>query len=178
MFGRTDGKLTRKSGLTLTELLISLTIVVVILGIISTVTSMTFKNAARVRESMTLDEAVVRLQTSLRQIVTRNWTASQTTGETDDPDGSVTFTSQSLVFYTAVPNISGDWQTVVSTLTYQDSALLFQFPNYAGDGVSTSRIVEDLIDFSFNMEGSLMIYNATFSTGNMTRNATGVVRFY
>lgn len=172
-------KTRRKSGLTVTELLISIIIFTIIVALITMISSMAFKNAARLNESMALDSEVVKLQTSLRQIITRNWTASQTVGS-EDPDATITVENQSLVFYTAVP-INGEdtfWETVVSTLSYHDSQLIFQFPNSENNGIVTDNIVDYLENFEFDLENNWIIYKATFKTEHLTRQATGAVRFY
>lgn len=169
----------RKNGLTITELLISMTIMTIVVALVAMMSTMAFKNAAKLQESMELDAEIVKLQTSLRQIITRNWTASQTLGSSDDSGATINVENQSLVFYTAVP-VNGEesfWETVVSTLSYQNSQLLFQFPDL-NNNVVTDNVVEYLEDFKFSLENSWIIYKAKFKTKHLTREATGAVRFY
>ncbi len=175
----------RRKGMTLTELLVALSVSTVVLLIVVLITTQSLRITKATEASMSLDEQISKLHSSLNYIISRQFTAlGSFTYSEDVPEGKV----QEITLYSGVPGYSVDVISAVSTITYDSSLrkVIHQYYNKSGSLVS-SVIAENVVEFEFDPVPltSYLTYRATFtyfdpvSNGPiLTRSAGGAVRFY
>ena len=175
----------RKKGMTLTELMIAVSISTVVLLTVTLITTQSLRIAKATEASMSLDEQISKLHSSLNYIISRQFTAlGSFTFSEDVPEEKV----QEITLYSGVPDSSVDVVSAVSTITYDSSLrkVVHQYYNKSGSLVS-SVIAENVVDFEFDPVPltSYLTYSGTFTYFDpvsndpiLTRSARGAVRFY
>lgn len=175
----------RRKGMTLTELLVALSVSTVVLLIVVLITTQSLRITKATEASMSLDEQISKLHSSLNYIISRQFTAlGSFTYSEDVPEEKV----QEITLYSGVPDSSVDVISAVSTVTYDSSLrkVVHQYYNKSGRLVS-SVIAENVVEFEFDPVPltSYLTYSATFTYFDLvsnapilTRSARGAVRFY
>lgn len=163
------GKRSKKrmqKGLTMVEIMVTLLLTTIIMGILYVVLSSTFKISGQVQTQLAIDEEIMKLNSGLGYIISRNWTSI----DFDSSD------SKTISLKSRFPNI-GDETT--ATVTYLNGHLLFLYNNSSGKLVS-SIIAADLEDFEFVFppDSSHIYYDATFTVSGITKPSNGAVKIY
>ncbi len=150
------------------EIMVTLLLTTIIMGILYVVLSSTFKISGQVQTQLAIDEEVMRLNSNLHQIISRNWTGLSL-GTVDESDTSRILSLQSR--FPIIP-FSTD-----ATISYEEDKLVLSFLRNPTD-VSTRVLAEHLSDFAFEYEGQFVYYTAVFNIEGEFRETKGAVRFY
>ena len=160
------------------EILISMAIMTVATAMISVVTVMIFSQVGRIQASLGVDEEVVKLQTSMRYIVSQHWSAF----------ASITENDNIVTLNAFVPYVSSEelLSTVTSTIScdmdyYSEGdgsgALVLRFT--AADGVESSKVLaEHITNCTMEASGDWLYYNASFELRGVKRDVGGAVKYY
>ncbi|MBN2219134.1 MAG: hypothetical protein JW697_02535 [Kosmotogaceae bacterium] len=173
-----------KRGMTMTELLAALAVSTMVLVTVTLIASLSLKSSGQVNASMALDEEITKLHTSMRSLVSRQWTLlSGVTGLEDGVEGG----NDTIELMHSVPAESVlEWVTTTSTITYipLEKRIVHVFQT-STDGAVTSNTISNYVDaFEVIPIVNFLTYQATFtyydSSGNAitSRKAEGAVRFY
>jgi len=159
---RTKSKM--RKGLTMVEIMVTLLLTTIIMGILYVVLASTFRISGQVQTQLAIDEEVMKLNSGLQTIISRNWTGLSVTG-----DASKTLSLQSR--FAIIPDF------VDATITYEDGKVLFVY--YVNETqTTTTTIAQHLQDFRFDPSGQFIYYFGTFVIDNYSREVKGAVRFY
>jgi len=176
----------RRRGFSLTEVLVAMAVSSIVLLSVVVVSNLSFKISDQLKASMELDSEIVKLHTSIQNIISRQWTLVATiTGVSDlqtPGDNSITLISN-------IPaNNQAGWVTAVSTITYdpESKALLYVLPKGGSDEIITSTIAKHIDSFSVSLipNTDYIKYDATFtyyspaSLPIVQKHVEGAVRFY
>ncbi|MFO7881159.1 MAG: prepilin-type N-terminal cleavage/methylation domain-containing protein [Kosmotogaceae bacterium] len=177
----------RKSGFSLTEILIVLAVSSIVLAIVTVVSSMTFKTSSQLNATMTLDEEITKLHTNMRYIISQSWTTLTDIAERSTEEAETSY----IELTDSIPtNDEAAWVTTVSTIMYLpvEKRVVHYFHVDESGGITSQTIAEHVDDFSFIVpsEGEYVTYTATFTyyydkekTKPVTSKYTsGAVRFY
>ncbi len=156
--------LTRKSGLTLLEMLIALSIAAVALLMITIVTSSTFRITGQMSTILELDEQMSKLNVNMRYLITRKWTAFV-------PEQS----SQSTISLTS--EFPGIGSTVTATITQVNDTLVFLFPVDESGSIGQMQIAHFVTSALFEPMEKYLYYHIEFEKNGIQRDAAGAVRF-
>ncbi len=164
LFRGARSKKIMQKGLTMVEIMVTLLLTTIIMGILYVVLSSTFKISGQVQTQLAIDEEVVKLNSGLQSIISRNWTGLSVTS-----DASKTLSLQSR--FAIIPDF------VDATITYEDGKVLFVY--YISETeTTTTTISQNLEDFYFDPRGQFIYYFGTFVIDNHSREVKGAVRFY
>jgi len=174
----------RKRGMTMTELLAALAVSTMVLVTVTIIASLSLKSSGQVNASMALDEEITKLHTSMRSLVSRQWTLlSGVTGLEDGVEGE----SDTIELMHSIPEESVlEWVTTTSTITYVplEKRIVHVFQT-STDGAETTNTISNHVDaFEVIPVVNFLTYQATFTyydnSGRAitSRKAEGAVRFY
>jgi len=155
-----------QKGLTMVEIMVTLLLTTIIMGILYVVLTSTFKISGQVQTQLAIDEEIMKLNSGLGYIISRNWTAI----DFDESD------LNTISLKSRFPNIGDE---TVATVTYLNGELLFLYNNSSNEQVS-SVIAADLEDFEFEFppDSSHIYYDATFTVSGITKPSNGAVKIY
>lgn len=161
---RTKSKM--RNGLTMVEIMVTLLLTTIIMGILCVVLTSTFRISGQVQTQLAIDEEIMKLNSGLGYIISRNWTAI----DFDRSD------SKTISLRSRFPNIGDE---TVATVTYLDGELLFLYNNANNNQVS-SVIAGNLEDFAFEFppDSSHIYYAATFTVYGISKSSNGAVKIY
>lgn len=177
------GKRSKKrmqKGLTLIEMMVTLLLTTIIMGILYVVLTSTFKISGQVQTQLAIDEEVMRLNSNIQYLISRNWT-SIVFDEEFDP-GTLTLESRFPMIFEAT----------LATITYQNEELVFIYQN-SESSLATTLIAESLVSFRFvpaNLvdvdsggesgytNEQYLYYEGIFQLEGASREITGAVRIY
>ncbi|KUK90680.1 MAG: Uncharacterized protein XE05_1794 [Thermotogales bacterium 46_20] len=169
------GKRSKKriqKGLTMVEIMVTLLLTTIIMGILYVVLSSTFKISGQVQTQLAIDEEMMKLNGNLKNIISRNWT-----GLVFGEEGA---TSTTITLISSLPILSS---TTVATITYVDGKVVMKYFVSEAE-ISTSTLAENVSAFVFDrspesVSGSQYIYyDAEFTVNGVSRTMNGAVRFY
>jgi len=171
-------------GMSLAEILAALAVSTIVLATVSMIASLSLKMSGKVNASLSLDEEITKLHTSIRSIVSRQWTLLA--GVPNVSDG-VEGAKQAIVLSHSIPekNVLG-WETALSTITYISSQkqIVHIFDTDENGGTSTSILASFVDNFSVEPIENYLKYDSTFTYYSpsgvpiLRRRAQGAVRFY
>jgi len=167
-------------GLTMVEIMVTLLLTTIIMGILYVVLSSTFKISGQVQTQLAIDEEVMRLNSNIQYLISRNWT-SIVFDEEFDP-GTLTLESRFPMIFEAT----------LATITYQNEELVFIYQS-SESTLATTVIADRLVSFRFvpadlvDIDGSgesgytneqYIYYEGVFQLDGISREITGAVRIY
>ncbi len=183
----------RKAGLSLTELLVVMAISSIVLFTVTLISTLSLRSAALVNASMAIDEEVTKLHTSIRSIVSRQWTVLKEVQGIEGEDQIIDGTT--IILWSNTPSPDPPyWSTRESRIEFDEAnkQLIHKFEVDSGNEgeekkFATNVLVKYLDDISFSIEPeAYMKYSAELSYPSsnnpdrpiVQRVVEGVVRFY
>ncbi|HQC15727.1 MULTISPECIES: prepilin-type N-terminal cleavage/methylation domain-containing protein [Mesotoga] len=173
-----------RRGMTMTELLAALAVSTMVLVTVTIIASLSLKSSGQVSASMAIDEEITKLHTSMRTLVSRQWTLlAGVTGLEDGVEGE----NYTIELMHSIPAESVlEWVTTTSTVTYipLEKRIVHIFQINADGAVTTNTISNYVEAFEVIPIVNFLTYQATFTyydnSGNAvtSRKAEGAVRFY
>ncbi|WP_292590568.1 PilW family protein [Mesotoga sp. UBA5557] len=173
----------RSKGMTVTELMVALAVSTIVLLIVTLVTTQSLKITKATKASMTLDEEITKLHTSMNYLVSREFTFLY---GISDP----LFSDASLTLINNIPSSDGSGvRYATSTIFYEPENARIVHEFYGKDlSIKRSTLVENVSAFKLDLipNTSYLSYDATFSYYDSTaatrpiliRKTKGSVRFY
>jgi len=173
----------RSKGMTVTELMIALAISTIVLLTVTLVSTQSLKITKATKASMTLDEEITKLHTSMNYLVSREFTFL-------DGISDPLFEDASLTLINNIPSSDGSGvKYATSTIFYEPENARIVHEFYGKDlSIKSSTLAENVSALKFELiaDTSYLSYDATFSYYDSTaatrpiliRNAKGSVRFY
>ncbi len=159
-----DKRLLRKVGMTLTEMLVTLAIASIVLLTVSVITTSTFRITGQVSTILELDDQSTRLNTNMRYLVTRKWTALP-------PEE---FSPSSITLISEFPGLT---QQITTTLSLVGDSLILEFPINEDMSVGQIKIAEYIRELTFELRDKYLYYSVTFEKNGIEREVEGAVRF-
>jgi hypothetical protein len=148
-------------GFSLMETIMNMLLTAIVISIVMVMLSITFKIGFQIHSQLTIDEEIVKLNSNLKYIVSRNWTGLDLSeGLNDD---TITLESR----FPLIPEAS------VATITYLDGKLIFIYKE--SENTLTQMVVAEHLDqFTFyDLEGQYLYYRAVLSTGEPPNRSKG-----
>ncbi|PIJ61589.1 PulJ/GspJ family protein [Mesotoga sp. H07.pep.5.3] len=159
-------------GLTMVEMMVTLLLMVVIMGILYIVLSSTFKISGQVQTQLAIDEEIMKLNSNMKNIISKNWTALVFGGDEA--------TSTVITLFSYFPILTS---TTVATISYVEDRVVFEYYTSETD-ITTSTLAENVSSFIFSRspesvsQTQYIYYDAEFTVNGTSRTMNGAVRFY
>jgi prepilin-type N-terminal cleavage/methylation domain-containing protein len=181
----------RRAGLSLTELLVVMAISSIVLFTVTMISTLSLRSAALTNASMAIDEEVTKLHTSIRSIVSRQWTVLKEVQGIEGDDQIIDGTT--IILWSNIPSPDPPgWSTRESRIEFDESnkQLIHRFEvDTEGEEKEfvTNVLVKYLDSIAFSIEPeAYMKYRAELSYPSsnnpdrpiVQRVVEGVVRFY
>jgi len=183
-FGEGNKNRYGKRGMTMTELLAALAVSTMVLVTVTIIASLSLKSSGQVSASMAIDEEITKLHTSMRSLVSRQWTLlAGVAGLEDGVEGE----NDTIELMHSIPAESVlEWVTTTSTITYipLERRIVHVFQTSTDGAVATNTISNHVDAFEVIPIVNFLTYQATFTyydnSGRAitSRKAEGAVRFY
>lgn len=176
----------RRRGFSLTEVLVAMAVSSIVLLSVVVVSNLSFKISDQLKASMELDSEIVKLHTSIQNIISRQWTLVATISEISDLQAP---SESSITLISNIPaNNQTGWVTAVSTITYDSDsrALIYILPKDDSGALINSIIANNIDSFSVSLipDTDYIKYDATLTYYNPSsipiaqKHTEGAVRFY
>jgi len=175
---RTKSKM--RKGLTMVEIMVTLLLTTIIMGILYVVLASTFRISGQVQTQLAIDEEVMQLNSNIQYLISRNWT-SIVFDEEFDPS--------TLTLKSRFPMI---FEATTATITYRDGNLIYIYQS-SETSLASMSLAEKLTSFRFipaylvEMEHGgesgytneqYIYYDGVFQHEGTTREISGAVRIY
>lgn len=169
----------RKSGITMMEIAISMVVMTIALAMVSSITMMIFSQVGKIEANLTLDEEATKFQTSMRYVISQHWSAFASLTEIEN-----TITLNAYVPYALPEELLS---TVTSTISCvqqydptEDSTSGELILNYtSAEGKPISRILASHIaEYSMEASGAWLYYDVLFELKGVKKKVEGAVKYY
>ncbi|HDP77660.1 MAG TPA: prepilin-type N-terminal cleavage/methylation domain-containing protein [Mesotoga infera] len=182
----------RKKGMTMTELLVALAISSVVLLIVTLVSTQSLRISRGTNASMTIDEQITKLHSSMNYLVSRQFAVLFSFGNEEEDEEPQDEPYSQIVVTNSIPsNVTpSGWETKSSLITFQPdfSRIVHLYEGKEGQGTLMSIIAEYVEGFEVSLitGTTYLSYTATFTyfdpvnpgVAILTKEARGAVRFY
>ncbi len=162
--------------MTLTEMLVVMSLSIVVISIVLYIGNVATREIRKISANMEVDEEISKFQLSVKQIVSRSWTAMQ--------DLDVSLNTVGMTISVPFSRDVGIFDSTQATITHDEEGrrVLFWFHNN-NDELNSDVIAEGVEQCEFGYNGIFLTYDATFSTYSpnlpeLKKNIKGSVRFY
>jgi len=161
-----------QKGLTMVEIMVTLLLTTIILGILYVVLTSTLKISGQVQTQLAIDEEIMKLNSSMNNIISKNWTALVFGGDES--------TSTVITLFSYFPILTN---TTVATISYVDDRVVFEYYNNETD-TTTSTLADNVSSFVFSRspesvsQTQYIYYSAEFTVNGTSKTIDGAVRFY
>jgi len=161
-----------RKGLTLVEIMVTLLLTTIIMGTLYVVLTSTFRISGQVQTQLAIDEEIMKLNSNLKSIVSRNWTGLLLEGN------EATSTAITLLSYLPILH-----STTVATISYIPDRLVLEYYVNETD-ISTITLAENISYFVFDkfpksgLSTQYIYYDVEFTVNGFSRTMSGAVRFY
>lgn len=172
LFRRKRSKKRMQKGLTIVEMMVTLLLTTIIMGILYVVLTSTFKISAQVQTQLIIDEEMMKLNSNMKNIISKNWTALVFGGDEA--------TSTVITLFSYFPILSN---TTVATISYVEDRVVFEYYTNETD-TTTSTLAENVSSFVFSRspesvsQTQYIYYSAEFTVNGTSKTMNGAVRFY
>lgn len=161
-----------QKGLTMVEIMVTLLLTTIIMGILYVVLTSTLKISGQVQTQLAIDEEMMKLNSNMKNIISKNWTALVFGGDQA--------TSTVITLFSYFPILTS---TTVATISYVEDRVVFEYYTNETD-TTTSTLAENVSNFVFSRspesvsQTQYIYYNAEFTVNGTSKTMNGAVRFY
>jgi len=176
----------------MTELLVALAISSVVLLIVTLVSTQSLRISRSTNASMTIDEQITKLHSSMNYLVSRQFAVLFSFGDVEEDEEPQSGPYSQIIMTSSIPsNVTpSGWETKSSTITYQQdlNRIVHLYEGKEGQGIQMSIIAYHVQGFEASLipGTTYLSYTATFTyfdpvnpdVAILTKEARGAVRFY
>lgn len=169
----------RKSGITMMEISISMVVMTIALAMVSSITMMIFSQVGRIQANLTLDEEATKFQTSMRYVISQHWSAFASITEVDN-----TITLNAYVPYALPDELLSAVTSTISCVQQYDATedatsgeLILNYISASGESIS-KVLAEHISSYTIEASGAWLYYDVAFELKGIRKTVEGAVKYY